>query len=453
MLSWKPAPNCILTMARTAALNTWLLLIANIMVTASSKKNIHLPTVEQTPMGLQDEDRTIHSPLRLDISNHSITTVGEEELPHNVTALISKGNPLRYIADHAFNESTDTLQAIDIEHSLLASLPVAALTEVTSLTSLTINHGPMSSIPAGQVTILPALRYLDLSYNHLTDIANITVFRDAAKLYQVELGNNQITDMSPLYDLQLTLRLNLVNNQLSHIAPPTSNRTTGLANHLLYLWLQGNNFTNIPDLSFMPALQVLELSNNNISNSAQDKFPNSLLLLYMRGNSLRWIPRAVSAISDLRQLHLENNRVSSLDSFVFPSSLRSVSLENNTIKQINSLHFSANKSQLTSLKLSGNPLTLISRSALAGLTRLHSLSLTHTQLTRLPLALLALTHLTSLDLAACPQLTCTCQESVLASWANHVTSLKGDCVGGATVKYFLTTLARQCPAPTAHRPL
>ena len=41
---------------------------------------------------------------------HNVTTIGEEELPHNVSSLVSKGNPIKWIADSAFNESQHTLQ-------------------------------------------------------------------------------------------------------------------------------------------------------------------------------------------------------------------------------------------------------------------------------------------------------------------------------------------------------
>ena len=55
----------------------------------------------------------------------NIHTIDDEELPHGITALVCHNNPLTQITRHAFNESANTLHAIDVQHHQLTLLPPA----------------------------------------------------------------------------------------------------------------------------------------------------------------------------------------------------------------------------------------------------------------------------------------------------------------------------------------
>ena len=374
---------------------------------------------------------------------HDIHTIDDEELPHCITALVCHNNPLTRITRHAFNESANTLHAIDIQNHQLKLLP-PALKDVISATSVTFNHGNITRIPkVGK--ILPNLQYLDLSFNRIDSLVNMSIFDTAPKLYQIELDHNSISDITPLFAMQGTYRLNVESNNICDISPPTTNVSNSLANSLLYLFMKGNCLSHIPDLTFMPILQVMEVSHNNITNSAKDTFPPSLILLYLNVNSLRWIPRSISDLGELRTLNLTMNKIQRLDTFVIPSSLQHLYVAHNNIKTIPSISVFNDSSALSTLDISGNPITSIDALAFSQLTRLQSLYMSSTSITRLPLAILQLTSLRYLNMEHNTQLACACTEKALSPFAKQLVILNGKCVGGSDIRYFLNVLAKQCP--------
>jgi len=210
--------------------------------------------------------------------------------------------------------------------------------------------------------------------------------------------------------------------------------------------IRNSLMTSLPlALADLQALTSLYVMSGRLS-STQGDLPQSLTTVWLSTNSFTAVPQSVAKLSHLRILHLGSNLITSIDEFVFPSSLTNLYLTNNTIRLLTSLTFKDNMSHLDHLDLSNNPLTIIHDGAFSHTSSLTSLMLTGDQLLRLPLALKDLSKMTYLSVGGNAQLVCTCQEAGLGAWfhsLSHVVLL-GQCQGD-DVRYFLDTLASQCP--------
>ena len=133
-------------------------------------------------------------------------------------------------------------------------------------------------------------------------------------------------------------------------------------------------------------------------SATQGDLPPSLTTVWLSSNLFSAVPQAVSKLSRLRILHLGSNLVTSIDTFVFPSSLTNLYLSNNTVTVLSAITFKDDICHLDHLDLSNNPLTTIRDGAFSHATSLTSLTLTGDQLVRLPLALKDLTKMTYLSM-------------------------------------------------------
>ena len=252
-----------------------------------------------------------------------------------------------------------------------------------------------------------------------------------------------MTLLSNLTGLQ---ELNLEGNRIcDHI-----HITDALEPHKLtleYLGLIDNCLSEFPDLSQMLKLQKLYLAHNNISDADSGSLPPSLTHLYLFFNHLTRIPRSVSNMTGLQWLDLDNNNISSIEDLEFPSTMFLMIIQHNNIHSISSpMKFLNNSSHLETFYLADNPISHIDINAFRWLSNLTYLSLSETRITRLPLALAALTNIQYLILNDIANLTCTCQEASLATWyhSRPYMALPGQC-DDVDIKYFLDKLAGQCP--------
>ena len=229
---------------------------------------------------------------------------------------------------------------------------------------------------------------------------------------------------------------------------------------MTHLYLSFNQLTHI-DASALtsPNLTYICLSHNNLTSISDIQFPSSLTRLYAYYNDITYF----SALNftnpntnSLTSLYLSGNPISNISSDAF-SNLKHLTLLDMVRAQLTSLDTTTTSlpSSLKELYLSHNPLSTISGDVFTNLTHLTTLYLDNTRLTRLPLAITSLENLDTLRLNSIPSLTCSCSEAGVASWyenrtqdlkqAGHVFWLDGECVGGSGVKFFLEQLAPQCP--------
>ena len=180
-------------------------------------------------------------------------------------------------------------------------------------------------------------------------ISLLTGLEFATNLTELRLGNNSITDISPLSGL-------------------TNLRTLGLGR---------NSVTDISPLSGLTNLRTLGLSNNGIEDVST-------------------FVEVLSGLTNLTNLHLSGNHITDISFLSGLTGLTVLRLEYNGITDISPL---SGSTDLTELRLSGNNITDIS--PLSGLTNLTRLELP-SGITDVPVIvriLSRLPHLTSLSLS------------------------------------------------------
>jgi internalin A len=98
-------------------------------------------------------------------------------------------------------------------------------------------------------------------------------------LGELNLFDNLITDASPIASLTGLQKLNLATNRVVTVPRFGSNG-------LKFLYLSGNQITNVANLSGMPALSNLDLRDNRIVNAAQLAPLPALSIVDLRGNRI-----------------------------------------------------------------------------------------------------------------------------------------------------------------------
>jgi len=227
---------------------------------------------------------------------------------------------------------------------------------------------------------------LNLSNNQISDISPLANLTNLTRLHLGDWrGGNQISDISPLTDLNNLTELALGNNQISDISP-LANLTS-----LTMLWLYSNQISDISPLASLTSLTLLQLGYNQISDTELLHLTSltELVSLLLHGNQVSDTSPLVSLIS-LTHLNLHSNQITDISPLASLTRLTSLDVHSNPISDISPL---ADLINLTELGLSGHQISDISH--VVDLTRLTSLILPYSDISDISL-LSDLTNLTSL---------------------------------------------------------
>ena len=249
-------------------------------------------------------------------------------------------------------------------------------------------------------------------------ISLLTGLEFATNLTELHLGNNSITDVSPLSGLTNLTTLGLGRNSVTDISPLsglTNLRTLGLSyngikdvsafvsvlsglTNLTNLHLTGNHITDISFLSGLTGLTVLRLEYNRITDISPLSGLTDLTELRLSGNNITDIS-PLSGLTNLTRLELPIG-ITDVPVIVRILSrlphLTSLNLSDNNIGDVSVLiPVLSDLTDLIDLSLSGTGMTDLS--PLTELTHLTGLSLGNNSISDIsPLA--SLTNLTSLHL-------------------------------------------------------
>ena len=173
--------------------------------------------------------------------------------------------------------------------------------------------------------------FVYLSGNQITDISPLS-FLKGDVITELDLSNNQLTNVDGLQNLTSVNQLNLSNNQLTNI--------DGLSNltSVRILDLSDNQLTNVNGLSNLENGYMVVLSNNQISDiSGLHKLKGENLVLSLDNNQLTNVD-GLSSVTYAWKLDLSNNKISNLSGL---SNLESIgdwfNLENNQLTNVNGL--------------------------------------------------------------------------------------------------------------------
>jgi uncharacterized repeat protein (TIGR02543 family) len=376
----------------------------------------------------------------------------------NENTLLVPGINIQQALYDAFRDALDIRGSLTVEHlknPTFVYLDLSEYPEITDLTSLTycknlrvlnisglrieravneictLNNLEafiardcgLDNLTDGGIPVLKTainLKLLDLSHNNFTSLDSVLAENVRyAKLQEVYLNSNQLTDISALHRAPILNFLALSDNGLE------SDDLSSVAefNHLRYLSLSENNITSIAPLKNLKGLYELRLQNNQITDVKDLQLLVNLQALYLGNNDISLVDW-LNNLRQLRVLYLNNNRVDSVSALSALTKLVALNVSGNNLSnltmlsgsretmkelyaednQIRSFSFLAGMTNLKRLMLAGNATDTyepVLNANLSTLTGLQTLTLSGKKLTDGLGFLDNMTGLTRLDVANC----------------------------------------------------
>ncbi|KAG2775133.1 hypothetical protein PC129_g6964 [Phytophthora cactorum] len=213
---------------------------------------------------------------------------------------------------------------------------------------------------------------MDVSSCRLREIGRIlgNIF---SNVREINLENNQISDISGLEALPRLRILNLNRNKIERLMPSSSSSDYIMPDlcdgggkgilaclHLEQLHLAYNLITDMTTLGlqFLDSLKVLHLQGNAILYFAGLECNTELVDIRLDKNRIRQLdPHSTLALRQLKCLNLEDNGLKSLSNFNNMLSLETLELSNNRLIDLEEVEKLAALPSLVNLRLINNPLT------------------------------------------------------------------------------------------------
>ena len=314
--------------------------------------------VDLTPLsGLVDLER-------LDLANNQITDVLPLAGLTNLTLLNLTGNTgitnlgVLYKLDQ---QSTTTIIGVDIpdavafeddelEAAVKKALKIADAdpvlpSDIAKLTRLIATRRQITSLTG--LEDATALERLDVGQNAITDLTPLSGL--TGSLENLDVADNQITDVSALSGLSRLERLDLRDNSVTDVEP-----LMDLTN-LRYIYLKGNE--GITNLEWLGALEnlrvdikvpdVVGLPDTNLDTAVR-------AALRTAGHTVpNELPMSEELLESLDTLTASNRNIADLSGLEAATELTSLDLENNDITDVSPL---SKLYALETLMLDGNPI-------------------------------------------------------------------------------------------------
>lgn len=311
----------------------------------------------------------------------------------------------------------------------------------SSLEELNMPDGSIASIPDNALDNLDnKLSFLTISNNSLISVSK--TLSKLSNLMTLDLHDNKLINLTWLPVSDSLDALWLQDNKI--FDPVLLSEAINSSTHsLTSLYLSNNKLTAIPSLSFLKMLETLDLSHNIISNPSSGPLSATVDQLDLSYNLFPSVPTVFKSLTSLMFLSLSHNAIQELRETDIPVWVTDVNLGYNLITELTDSSFPRD-SALANLNLNNNPISVISNFAFKEMQSLRSLNLQETKLSRIPLSLMYLTGLYSLNLNNCPYLVCTCVEKDVGQKITSSTDILGTC-GEMSIKDFFSTLSQDCP--------
>lgn len=190
---------------------------------------------------------------------------------------------------------------------------------------------------------------LTLNAKGLTD-EDIADLRYLIKLRELQIYENNITDLSPLKGLTELTSLSVFKNDISDLSP-----LEGLVD-LQTLYLRSNDISDISPLAGLTNITNLDLSDNHITDISALSGMTSMRLLKLNDNEIEDIS-ALGNMALMDRLHIQNNSISDITPLWRMTELTEIYAENNNISDIAVV---SDMKKMGWLKLSDNPIEDIS---------------------------------------------------------------------------------------------
>ncbi|CRL06044.1 CLUMA_CG019003, isoform A [Clunio marinus] len=270
-------------------------------------------------------------------------------------------NAIDTIEDYAFStEWSVLLNYLTLSNNLIKTLPENAFAGLTSLSSLYLDGNQITELPENIFISLLSLRVLNLDNNHLVSLLP-DLFTATFNLNYLSIRSNQLESLD---------------FGLSYL------------DSLSELYIEHNKISFLESSFFYTAnkLRIFEASWNNLSSIVNITFQNSLSneLQYvgLSHNSLTEIfPRNFQRLSNLRELRLNDNKISSLPNDIFARCFfapcrgpSTIDLSNNELEVIDSKLFTETF-DIQNLNLANNKISAIDRNTFGMLPNIKNIFL------------------------------------------------------------------------------
>ena len=317
---------------------------------------------------IRDGDLVFQSAKRIDLSKNKIGVLGDSALKGltDLESLDLSSNRLVAIPPSLFNESS-ALKSLKLDNNSLTLLPgrvfagledlvelnlsrnaIAdrflardSFADLTSLQVLDLSENKMAAVGAETFAMLPELRILRLSFNAIKNISPSAFIR-LGQLKSLSLSGNELNalDAGVLQGLDSLSSLSLDRNEIAKVA---LDAFTSVALTLEDLTLDNNKLSRVPKaVSALVNLRTLDLGENEIREIRDADFADSKKLYGLRlaGNELSRVTKGNFANSTaLHVLNLARNRLESIEQGTFDAlqSLKALRLDNNLLSDINGI--------------------------------------------------------------------------------------------------------------------
>ncbi|OAD57152.1 Leucine-rich repeat-containing G-protein coupled receptor 4 [Eufriesea mexicana] len=331
--------------------------------------------------------------ISLDLANNEITEITKEllnDLPEDLIYVNLMGNRIRGIHNQVIENRY--LRMLNLRNNLIENVEDDALAKTNltalfingnqldnlsfvsslpkSLTELVLAGNQISSISDGAFSKLSRLVYLNLANNKITKLQE-NVFKGLDSLQVLIITRNSLTEIErqAFNDLKQLTTLYLHRNSLAELKKGTFSELESLKD----LNLAWNKFEKITSDTFSDLPQTLDFLHidfNEINSLQEASFVNvPRFTLSLTGNKISSIPKGTFELPTLRDLHLNNNTLTTIDgdSYEGLPQLKRLWLNENLITQI-SKGSCKNLGSLNILDISKNPLQKLQNGALYGLS-------------------------------------------------------------------------------------
>lgn len=161
-------------------------------------------------------------------------------------------------------------------------------------------------------------------------IKSLAGLENCVAVQEIDLENNEITDLTPMAGLKLIQSLTLARNKIESIAPLAE------LERLQYLELSGNAVTDLAPLAKMTNMRSLYLSDNKITKIEVVKGLKKTWTLYLAGNKVEDFS-PIGELKWLTSLDLRGCNIEKLDFLKPLTELNYVMLAENKITDLSML--------------------------------------------------------------------------------------------------------------------
>eukprot|EP00906_Rhabdomonas_costata_P038396 RCo054171 len=208
----------------------------------------------------------------------------------------------------------------------------SAADEPTGGTTLTTEQVSAALSVLGRTTTGLSLAFLKVDLCNLW-LSDVEVLRGYPALQDVALHNNRLTSLAPLEALPDLLRLVASKNRLSSVEA-----TARLSAAVNYLDLSTNSLPAVPRVCHMTQLTELYLDENQLSSLEGVQGLPMLRVLSARRNALTSLSVLRGCACPLAVLRLDHNHVSDLAPLAgLAASLQELTLSYNEVTQVEAL--------------------------------------------------------------------------------------------------------------------